>query len=82
MVPNPIEPAMMARMFQFRARTADRGVNTRVTTMRVAPVTAASSIGVRPNDPATITAARMHSAIHVLPVCGALPATFCHNPTS
>lgn len=28
------------------------------------------------------TASRMSSAIQVLRVCGALPATFCHSPTS
>ena len=51
--PSPTEPAMIARMFQFSARTAERGVSTLVTTIRVAPATAISSIGARPNDPAS-----------------------------
>ena len=82
MVPNPIDPAMMARMFQFSARAADRGVSTRVSTMRVAPAVAINSTGASPNELDTITAARMASAAAVLPVCGALPATFCHSPTT
>ena len=82
MTPRPTEPAMIARMFQFRARTAERGVSTPVTTIRVAPVTAISSMGARLSAAEVTTASRMSSAIQVLRVCGALPATFCHSPTS
>ena len=82
MVPSPIEPAMIARMFQFSARAAERAVSTRVSTIRTAPAVAISSTGARPNELARMTPTRMISAAVVLPVCGALPATFCHRPTS
>ena len=80
MVPRPIDPAITARMFQFNARTAERGVRTPVRTIRVAPAVATSSTEESPNEPATMTAARMASAIAVLAVCGAFPATFCQSP--
>ena len=71
----------MNSTFQSRARAADLGVSTPVSTIRIAPLNDTSSTGASPNDAATTTAASTESAIQVLPGCGVRPATSCQSAT-
>ena len=80
--PSPIEPARMPRTFGSSARAAEPGVMTPVRTIISAPPQAATSAATRPNDAATITAARTASATPVFAGCGTrLPAS-CHSATA
>ena len=72
----------MNNTFQSRARPADRGVRTPVSTISRAPATEVNSIGASPKEADRTTAARISSAFQVFFGCGARLAASCHRATN